>query len=706
MSRSQNASKSALDGDFDAANPAADPKYAVSTLSSADEHETLQLLDDAGDPVYQAKARVLNRAIQDIGMGRYQWYLFVVAGFGWFSDNLWPIVTGLILTPVVNEFQFQGSFLKLGQNIGLLVGAIFWGFGSDIWGRRWSFNITLLITAVFAIAAGGSPNYIALTSLSALWSVGVGGNLPVDSAVFLEFVPGSHQYLLTVLSIWWAFGQLIGSLIAWPLIANFSCPISTTSTACPRASNQGWRYFLFAMGGLMFVLWALRFFLFPLYESPKFLMGRGRDADAVAVVHRVAAFNGRASPLTVECLTAAERSASRVETEAEAKEKRERRGGGMDTSMRAAVKRKMQKYSGEHVRALFATRKLAINTSLLITLWALIGLAFPLYNSFVTFFLATRGADFGDGSLYITYRNQVILSVIGVPGALLAGWAVELPRFGRKGTLALSTILTGVFLFASTTARTSNALLGWNYHVWCPLRDLTRAVRDEGSGDRERTRRHRESHLWSDGSCDHAVRGPHHVRADLDLRRAVSGGGSDCVAPALRAERDGGPLMTVFDENEDSKDCNDIYVRMADPQKDIKTMLDLIYNPWSPSYSFRQFDPRSSLKIQPLLAMATKYGLDAVRDRLVSVIEADWPDYFEEFEKNALLVKALKKGRRKLESLDQLVPEPTAAIMIARQFNFPHILPAAFCLLSCIIITDDWDLNEPQSTEHNRRITP
>ena len=28
-------------------------------------------------------------------MGRYQWELFVVIGFGWASDNLWPIVTSL-----------------------------------------------------------------------------------------------------------------------------------------------------------------------------------------------------------------------------------------------------------------------------------------------------------------------------------------------------------------------------------------------------------------------------------------------------------------------------------------------------------------------------------------------------------------------------------------------------------------------------------
>lgn len=107
------------------------------------------------DPVYEAKARILNRAvsfvsfsslmlliggaltlscqIQDLGMGRYQWELFVVIGFGWASDNLWPIVTSLILTPVANEFSVNNPpYLTLAQNIGLLGGAIFWGFGCDI----------------------------------------------------------------------------------------------------------------------------------------------------------------------------------------------------------------------------------------------------------------------------------------------------------------------------------------------------------------------------------------------------------------------------------------------------------------------------------------------------------------------------------------------------------------------------------------------
>ncbi len=41
---------------------------------------------------------------------------------------------GLVLTPVANEFAFKAPFLKLGQNIGLLVGSVFWDVGSNVWG--------------------------------------------------------------------------------------------------------------------------------------------------------------------------------------------------------------------------------------------------------------------------------------------------------------------------------------------------------------------------------------------------------------------------------------------------------------------------------------------------------------------------------------------------------------------------------------------
>lgn len=185
-------------------------------------------------------------------MGRYQWQLFVVVGFGWASDNLWPIVTSLILTPVVNELHpSHGPLLTLAQNIGLLAGAIFWGFGCDIFGRRWAFNLTLGLTGLWGMVAASSPTFAAIGIFAAFWSFGVGGNLPVDSAIFLEFLPGSHQFLLTILSIDWAIAQVIATLVAWPLLGYMTC--QETDTDCTRSKNMGWRYFLITMGGLTII---------------------------------------------------------------------------------------------------------------------------------------------------------------------------------------------------------------------------------------------------------------------------------------------------------------------------------------------------------------------------------------------------------------------------------------------------------------------
>lgn len=109
-------------------------------------------------------------------MGWYQWQLFIVIGFGWASDNLWPIVTSLIFTPITNEFNpSQPPLLTLAQNIGLLFGAMFWGFGCDVFGRKWAFNLTLGLTAVFGMVAASSPNFAAIGCFAALWSFGVGG---------------------------------------------------------------------------------------------------------------------------------------------------------------------------------------------------------------------------------------------------------------------------------------------------------------------------------------------------------------------------------------------------------------------------------------------------------------------------------------------------------------------------------------------------
>ncbi len=115
------------------------------------------------------------------------------------------------------------------------------------------------------------------------------------------------------------------------------------------------------------VLFILRFFVFHLYESPRYLVGRGRDAEAVDVLHKVAAYNGKESRLTVEMLAAAGEAARRKSGEsASVIEVQDEKEVG---AVKAGLAASRQIFSGKHVKALFATRKLALSTTLLIWMW-------------------------------------------------------------------------------------------------------------------------------------------------------------------------------------------------------------------------------------------------------------------------------------------------------------------------------------------------
>jgi hypothetical protein len=122
---------------------------------------------------------------------------------------------------------------------------------------------------------------------------------------------------------------------------------------------MGWRYFLFAMGGLMLFLWSIRFFVFTLHESPKYLMGRGKDQQAVDVMRQLADYNGKRTDLTLEQLAGAGKSFNGEPDSA------------IDTSTLGVIKRHLRKFNSSHVQALFATRKLAYLTSILMVLWGL-----------------------------------------------------------------------------------------------------------------------------------------------------------------------------------------------------------------------------------------------------------------------------------------------------------------------------------------------
>lgn len=97
----------------------------------------------------------------------------------------------------------------------MLAGALFWGFGADIIGRKIAFNVSLFICSIFTIAAGAAPSWVSLGFFIAMAAFGAGGNLVLDTTVFLEFLPSNKQWLVSWLAAWWGIGTTIAGLVAW-----------------------------------------------------------------------------------------------------------------------------------------------------------------------------------------------------------------------------------------------------------------------------------------------------------------------------------------------------------------------------------------------------------------------------------------------------------------------------------------------------------
>jgi hypothetical protein len=238
---------------------------------------------------------------------------------------------------------------------------------------------------------------------------------------------------------------------------------------------MGWRYAYFTLGALMIFFWYVKFslryslhlvvilivvilinvsarfiriFIFPVYESPKFLASIGRDAEAVTVIHQIAKRNNKPCDLTVEDL---HRAAAPYLTSDEVLNSTNPATTKFTTFQ--LIKASFSDVSFEHIKPLFSTPRLAYSTSLVIFCYASLGLAYPLYNGFLGTYLAQKNASLGNTSLNATYAGYTYQAACGIPGSLVAAVMVEWGRGGRKFAMAFFTIAAGVFLFGLTAAR-------------------------------------------------------------------------------------------------------------------------------------------------------------------------------------------------------------------------------------------------------------
>lgn len=62
-----------------------------------------------GLTLYEKKCVLINHEIDSNGMGRYQWYIWFLCGFGYLLDLLWAQAFGLVLSPLEQELGFPAD---------------------------------------------------------------------------------------------------------------------------------------------------------------------------------------------------------------------------------------------------------------------------------------------------------------------------------------------------------------------------------------------------------------------------------------------------------------------------------------------------------------------------------------------------------------------------------------------------------------------
>ncbi|KAL3461017.1 major facilitator superfamily domain-containing protein [Aspergillus heterothallicus] len=413
--------------------------------------------------LYEGKVQLLNKALLDLGMGKYQWCLFLMTGVGWFLDSFWITSFAIINPSASNEAMFffsgdRATYLPVSLFVGLTAGAAAWPWMSDTLGRKWIFTSTIVLMGMGGLVGAGMPSFTGLCVVGCVVGIAIGGNQLVNGMILVEMVPASHQFLLAAQGAFWGLGQVVAYAIGWAFIEEYTCgtgpdSVSTeqalghskraagsgssgSDSSCHYVSNKGWRYIWWTFGCITLFLYLCRFF-FPLRETPKHLLARRRDAEATQIVRDIAAYNKRQTWLT-------EASFARIDSTT-------------DTSAEPARRH-------PRTRALLSSLG-AIGLPSLLLLWSMTGLTFALHKTYLSNYLSTHGVTPLTAATVTRphlFSYSIYTSICAIPGPIIAAVLLETRVLARKRTGAALALLTALFMLLSSLSRSDTSALAFS----------------------------------------------------------------------------------------------------------------------------------------------------------------------------------------------------------------------------------------------------
>jgi putative MFS transporter len=198
----------------------------------------------------------------------FHYRIFWLVGAGMFFDGYDLYVAGGVIASVIQS-KFSTplqipQFVSL-TFVGMTIGALVTGFVGDRFGRRFTYQINLLIFGLASLAAAFAQDMTQLIVLRFIQGLGLGAEIVVGYSTLTEFVPPRTR------------GRWL-SFMAFLVVAGFPVTALLGYLIIPA---WGWRPMFIIAGVGSLIVWYLRK---NLPESPRWLESKGRSAEAEALM--------------------------------------------------------------------------------------------------------------------------------------------------------------------------------------------------------------------------------------------------------------------------------------------------------------------------------------------------------------------------------------------------------------------------------------
>ncbi|MBC7761155.1 MAG: MFS transporter [Candidatus Saccharibacteria bacterium] len=215
----------------------------------------------------------IGHVIDELPFSRKYYIALAATMLAFMFDAFDTQIMALALPSVLGEWNLSplvGGIIGSAALWGMAVGALTFGFVSDIYGRRIVMVITVLGIGVFTGLSAFSTSFEMLIAFRFISGIFMGALIPIDLAYIAEIAPKRRRGLLMAsLGLTWPIGTILAALCAGAIIP-----------------TVGWRW-LFVVGIIpAFIALYIRS---KVPESPRWLAKKGRYAEAVVAAQRLGA---------------------------------------------------------------------------------------------------------------------------------------------------------------------------------------------------------------------------------------------------------------------------------------------------------------------------------------------------------------------------------------------------------------------------------